>query len=146
MSDPSATVRRPTAVLAEDHRETAERLKELLQTAFDVVALVEDGRALVSAAARLSPDLIVTDISMPGLDGIEAARVIRGRDPDARIVFVSVHSELILVERGLATGAFGYVWKESAGDELVDAGRAALAGRQFISRDLRREPDRRRAD
>ena len=70
-----------------------EQLRELLEPEFDVVALVEDGRALVSAAARLSPDVIVADISMPGLDGIDASVLIRRSDPEARIVLVTVHSE-----------------------------------------------------
>ena len=98
-----------------------------------MVALVEDGRALVSAAARLSPDVIVADISMPGLDGIEASVLIRRSDPDARIVLVTVHSESVLVERGLAAGALGYVLKDAAGDELVPAVRAALDGQRFVS-------------
>jgi DNA-binding NarL/FixJ family response regulator len=70
---------------------------------------------LVSAAARLSPDVIVADISMPILDGIDATARIRRSDPDARIVLVTVHSESILVERGMAAGAFGYVLKDAAG-------------------------------
>ncbi len=98
-----------------------------------MVALVEDGRALVSSAARLSPDAIVADISMPGFDGIEASVLIRRRDPDARIVLVTVHSESVLVARGLAAGALGYVLKDAAGDELVLAVRAALDGHRFVS-------------
>ena len=101
-----------------------------------MVALVEDGRALVSAAARLTPAVIVADISMPGLDGIEATVLIRRSDPEARIVLVTVHSESILVERGLAAGALGYVLKDSAGDELVAAVHAALAGDRYVSRVL----------
>jgi DNA-binding NarL/FixJ family response regulator len=101
-----------------------------------VVALVEDGRALVSAAAQLSPDVIVGDISMPILDGIDAAAMIRRRDPEARIVFVTVHAEPILVERGLAAGALGYVLKDAAGDELVGAVHAVLGGHQYVSRAL----------
>jgi DNA-binding NarL/FixJ family response regulator len=120
-------------LIADDRVETAEQLRGLLEPDFDVVALVEDGRALVSAAARLSPDVIVADISMPGLDGIEAAELIRRRDPAARIVFVTVDSEAVLVERGLAAGALGYVLKDAAGDELVPAVRAALGGRRFVS-------------
>ena len=127
---------RPRVLLADDHPETAEQLRKLLQPHFDVVALVEDGRALVGAAARLSPDVIVTDISMPILDGIDAAALIRRHDPEARIVFVTVHTEPILVERGLAAGALGYVLKDAAGDELVAAVHAALDGRQYISREL----------
>jgi len=94
---------------------------------------VEDGRALVSAVARLLPDVIVADISMPLLDGIEAAVLIRRSDPEARIVLVTVHEERILVTKGLAAGALGYVLKDSAGDELVPAIYAALIGERFVS-------------
>ena len=127
---------RPRVLLAEDHTETAARLRKLLGVAFDVVASVEDGRALVDATERLSPDVVVADIDMPGIDGIAATALIRRHDPDARIVLVTVHSEAMLVEAGLAAGALGYVLKDTAGDELVPAVHAALGGRQYVSREL----------
>jgi len=123
----------PRVLLADDHVETAHQLRELLEAHFDVVGLVEDGRALVSAAAQLSPDVVVTDISLPRLDGIEASVLIRLMDPNARIVLVTVHSESALVTRGLAAGALGYVLKDAAGDELVPAVHAVLDGRRFVS-------------
>ena len=128
---------RPRVLLAEDNAETAERLRKLLRAEFDVIASVEDGDALVDAAERLSPDVIVTDIAMPGMDGIEAAVLIRRHDPNARIVFVTVHAESMLIEAGLEAGALGYVLKDAAGDDLVAAIRAALGGRQYVSRELR---------
>ena len=100
-------------LLAEDHAETAEHLRKLLRADFDVIASVEDGDALVDAAERLSPDVIVTDIAMPGIDGIAAAVLIRRHDPNARIVFVTVHAEPMFVEAGLEAGALGYVLKDS---------------------------------
>ncbi len=112
------------------------RLHSLLQSEFDVVGSVEDGDALVHAAEALSPDVIVTDIAMPGIDGIAAALLIRRHDPDARIVFVTVHDESTLIEASFEAGALGYVLKDSAGDDLVTAIRAALSGRQFVSREL----------
>ena len=130
------TTRRPRVLLAEDHAQTAERLRKLLRPEFEVVACVEDGRALVDAAARLSPDVIVTDIAMPGVDGLEAVTRIRRNNPNARIVFVTVHAELMLVEAGLAAGALGYILKDTAGDELVPAVRAALGGHQYVSREI----------
>jgi DNA-binding NarL/FixJ family response regulator len=137
---------RPRVVLADDHTETAEQLRKLLQPHFDVVAVVKDGRALVEVVARLSPDVIVTDLSMPMLDGIDASVLILRRTPAARIVFVTVHDESILVDRGLAAGALGYVLKDSAGDELVPAVRSALNGRQFVSRALSQEKRNTRPD
>ena len=128
---------RPRVLLAEDNAETAERLRKLLCTEFDVIASVEGGKALVDAAARLSPDVIVTDIAMPGMDGIEAAALIRRHDPNARIVFVTVHAESMYIEAGLESGALGYVLKDAAGDDLVAAIRAALSGRQYVSSELR---------
>jgi DNA-binding NarL/FixJ family response regulator len=127
---------RPRVLLAEDHAETAARLRKLLGVDFEVVASVEDGRALVDATERLSPDVVVADIDMPGVDGIAATALIRRHDPDARIVLVTVHSEAMLVEAGLAAGALGYVLKDTAGDELVPAVYAALGGRQYVSREL----------
>jgi DNA-binding NarL/FixJ family response regulator len=127
---------RPRVLLAEDHAETAERLRKLLRADFDVVASVEDGDALVDAAERLSPDVIVTDIAMPGVDGIEAVTLIRRHNPNARIVLVTVHSELMLVEAGLAAGALGYILKDTAGDELIPAVRAALGGDRYVSHEI----------
>jgi DNA-binding NarL/FixJ family response regulator len=123
----------PRLVLADDHNGTAELLRDLLEPEFDVVAQVQDGFALVIAAERCSPDVIVSDISMPGLDGISAAAAILRRNPAARIVFVTVHNDPILVERGLETGALGYVVKSTAGEELLPAVRSALRGERHIS-------------
>ena len=128
---------RPRLLLADDHAETRELLRSLLQPEFDVIADVEDGSALVSAAEQLLPDVIVTDISMPGLDGLAAATAILQNNPAARIVFVTVHGDRILVERGLATGALGFVLKLEAGDELIPAVHAAVRGERQVSRVLR---------
>jgi len=128
---------RPRVLLAEDNADTAAQLCKLLRAEFDVIASVEDGNALVDAAERLSPDVIVTDIAMPRLDGIEATVLIRRHDPNARIVFVTVHAESMFIDAGLEAGALGYVLKDAAGDDLVAAIRAALSGRQYISRELR---------
>jgi DNA-binding NarL/FixJ family response regulator len=127
---------RPCLLLADDHLETAELLRALLEAEFDVIACVRDGHALVSVAERLSPDVIVSDISMPGLDGIAAASVILARNPAARIILVTVHGDPILVQCGLAAGALGYVLKEAAGEDLIPAVRAALRGERHVSRAL----------
>ena len=124
---------RARLLLADDHSETRALLLALLQPEFDVVAQVQDGHALVSRAEELLPDVIVTDISMPGLDGIAAATAILCKRPAARIVFVTVHSDLSLVKIGLAMGALGYVLKLAAGEDLVPAVFAALRGERHVS-------------
>ena len=136
MSFSSPATPRLRVLLADDHPETAGQLRTLLVKHFDVIGLVEDGCALVSAAADLAPDVIVADIDMPGLTGFDAAVLIRRRHPDARIVFVTVHEDALMVERGMSVGALGYVLKETAGRELVPAVRAAQAGERYVSRAL----------
>ena len=123
---------RTTVLLADDHPGTAALLRDLLQGAYDVVGKVADGHALVTEAEQLAPDVIVTDIAMSGLDGIEATRRILAGNPDARIVLVSVHTEWSLVEQGLAAGALGYVAKSVAGDELMPTIQAALRGERRV--------------
>ena len=128
------TMTRARVLLADDHAGNTDLLCRLLQPEFEVVASVQDGNTLVDAAESLSPDVIVTDISMPGLDGITASRAILRRNPGARIVLVTVHRDRILMERGLAAGALGYVLKLTAGDDLLPAVRAALRGERHVSR------------
>ncbi len=126
-------VSRIRVLLADDHLETAAQLRQLLQPEFEVIAHVTDGRTLVNYAERLSPDVIVSDISMPEVDGITAAAAILRQNPAARIVLVTVHGDPSLVTRGLETGALGYVLKCSAGDDLIPAIDAALRGERHVS-------------
>jgi DNA-binding NarL/FixJ family response regulator len=107
----------------------------LLSSAFDVVAVVGHGEALIKAALRFKPDVVVTDISMPGMDGIKAAQEILLHQPSVGIVFVTVHDDRALARKALAVG-LGYVLKTSAGEELVDAVNAALDSRPFVSASL----------
>jgi DNA-binding NarL/FixJ family response regulator len=120
-------------LVADDHLAVAKSLRAVLEPEFDVIAIVGDGHALVAAATTLTPDVIVTDIAMPGLDGLAAADEILRRHPTARIVFVTVHNDAELVQKGLATGALGYVLKLTAGEELVPAIHAALRGQQHVT-------------
>jgi DNA-binding NarL/FixJ family response regulator len=120
-------------LLADDHAPVACQLRELLEDEFDVVAVVQDGGALVTAVDSLAPDVIVTDISMPGVDGIAAATTILQKHPDAKVVFLTVHRDAAVVQKGLATGALGYVLKLMAGEELVPAIHAVLQGHRYVS-------------
>src|SRR5262245_55703863 len=123
---------RPRVLLADDHEAIAEQLRGVLEADFEVVATVTDGGALIAAAEALRPDAIVTDIVMPGLDGIAAAAAILRHNPDARIVFVTVYGDAALVRRGLDAGGLGYVLKLAAGDDLLPAVHAALRGERHV--------------
>lgn len=124
---------RARVVLAENHPASADLLRDLLQSEFDVVGSVGDGRALISAVADLTPDVIVSDIGMPDIDGLEAAREILRRNPLARVVFVTVENNPEVVQQCLDMGALGFVLKVAAGDELVVAVHSALRGRRHVS-------------
>jgi DNA-binding NarL/FixJ family response regulator len=120
-------------LLADDHRMVAEGLKSLLAVEFDLVGVVEDGRAMVDAAKALKPDVIVADITMPHLNGIEALEEIEKFDPDVRVIFLTMHRDAAYARRALHAGAAGFVLKHSAPEELVFAVRAAMQGRTFIT-------------
>lgn len=124
---------RPTVLLADDHTIVIEGLYRVLESEFEIVGAVEDGRALIVAAEKLKPDVIVTDIAMPLLNGIEAARQILKADPKAKIIFLSMHPEVEYATEALDTGGFGYVLKSSAGLLLVTAIREALRGRVLVA-------------
>jgi DNA-binding NarL/FixJ family response regulator len=125
--------KRVRVLLADDHPMVVEELCSLLQPEFDVIATVADGDALLAAAEALAPDVIVTDIAMPGLDGIAAASEILRRNSAARIVFVTVHDEAEMVKKSWAMGVLDYVLKLRAGEDLVPAIHAALRGERHIS-------------
>jgi DNA-binding NarL/FixJ family response regulator len=124
---------RPRVLLADDHPATVRRWRDLLEPEFDIVGTVTDGQALIEAAEQLTPDVIVTDIVMPGINGITAAERILRRHPAARVVFATVHADRTMLRRALAAGAFGYVLKVRVGDDLVPAISAALRGELLIS-------------
>jgi DNA-binding NarL/FixJ family response regulator len=126
-------VSRPRILLADDHRIVAEGLKELLTPEFDLLPIVEDGRALVEEARKLRPDVIVADITMPHLNGIDALAQLKKNDPGVKVVFLTMHREVAYARRALEAGGFGFVLKHSAPDELVMAIRAALNGQKYIT-------------
>jgi len=128
--------RRPRVLLADDHRLVAEALKSLLAPEFDLVGVVEDGRALVEAAGTLRPDVIVADVTMPRLNGIDALIELRQRGDRVPVVFLTMHRDATFARRALDAGASGFVLKHSAPVELVTAIRAALEGRTYLTPQL----------
>src|SRR5215831_12856571 len=117
---------RARILLADDHPRFPEMEARLLEPEFEVVGKVGNGQALIEEAIRLKPDLIITDISMPILDGIEAMDRLRELGCTSRIVFLSVHSDADFMNRCLSTGALGYIVKSRIASELVPAIRRAL--------------------
>jgi DNA-binding NarL/FixJ family response regulator len=126
-------------LLADDHTLLREGLRVLLAThpGIAVVAEVGDGREALRRAEELKPDVLVMDVSMPGLNGIEAAHLIRARCPQTQVVMLSMHSSTEHVFRALRAGALGYVLKESAATEVISAVQAVHAGQRYLSPALR---------
>ena len=124
---------RPRVLLADDHGPMIERVRALLEADYEIVGNVDSGTDLVSEARRLQPDIILLDISMPGLTGIEAAHELRQKGTTARFVFLTVHERVEFVHACLAEGALGYVVKSRVASDLVTALGEALSGRRFIS-------------
>ena len=136
-----AEPRRPKLriVLADDHPEVREQIRELLASEFDVIGAVSSGLQLVEAAAALQPDLVVSDIAMPGLDGIEAGRRSLNGGFARGAVLLTMHNDPQLLEKARAAGIAGFVLKVDAGEELIAAIGEVAAGRTYISRSVRRE-------
>jgi DNA-binding NarL/FixJ family response regulator len=133
-------------VMADDHRMVAEGLRSLLEPEYELVEIVEDGRQLVEAAGRLQPDVIVADITMPLLNGLDAIEEIRRLGCRAKVVFLTMHKDALYATRAMRAGASGFLLKHSASAELLAAIRAALAGQTYvtpaIAELLERLPDR----
>ncbi len=124
---------RPRVLLADDHKIVTEGLKGLLEPEFELVGTVEDGRALLAAAEKLRPDVIVADISMPLLNGIDSVRQIKKAHGEIKIVFLTMHPDVTYAVSAFEAGASGYVLKHSAPTELVTAIRSALRGKTFVT-------------
>ncbi len=120
-------------LLAEDHTVVAEGLQSLLKDSFELVGMVHDGRALLEAVEKLRPDVIVTDISMPLLNGLDAVRQIRARRPAAKIIVLTMHCETHLAAEAFRAGVSGYLLKVSPGEELINAIREVAQGRSYVT-------------
>ena len=125
--------RKPRVVLADDHAIVAAGLEEILKKSANVVASVRDGRALLSAVAQHRPDVVLTDISMPLLNGLDAIRQIRSLSPDSKTIILTMHSEPDLAVAAFKAGASGYLLKTSDEEELEAALRDVMAGRTYVT-------------
>ncbi len=128
-----STARAPRVLLADDDPALLDHVRQLLEDEFEVVGTVEDGKALLAAACDLHPDLCVTDISMPRMNGFQAARQLKKEQQDVRILFLTVHEEPVVVSEALAIGVAGYVLKRSAAADLIPALWQVLKGGCFVS-------------
>jgi DNA-binding NarL/FixJ family response regulator len=134
-------------LVADDHRLVAEALTALLAPEFELLGIVGDGSALVEAARIHQPDVIVSDIAMPGMNGLDALRALRGVAPAARVVILTMHTSPAYARQALQSGATGYLLKHAAGAELVMAVRAVARGESYVSAEvLRRLADSGGAD
>jgi DNA-binding NarL/FixJ family response regulator len=132
-------MRRPRIVIADDHVLLADGLCRVVERECDVVATTDNGRELLNVAAQFRPDIILLDISMPLLNGLEAARALRTIVPAARLIFVTMHADATYVAGAFRAGASGYVLKRCASAELLTAIRDVLLGRTYITPIIQRE-------
>jgi DNA-binding NarL/FixJ family response regulator len=125
--------RRTRVLLADDHAIVAEGLATLLKGHFDLVGTVGDGSDLIDVARKLRPDVIVTDMAMPVLSGLEALRRLKAARSDAKVIFLTMHADAQLATEAFRAGASGYVVKQSAGEELILAIQEVLQGRTYLT-------------
>ena len=123
---------KPRILLADDHPEVLDNLRSILDELGEVIGFVEDGQALVEAAQRLQPDIIISDISMPRLNGLDAVRAVQTCAPESKVIMLTVHREAVYVSLAFNAGARGYLLKRSAVAELPQAVRHVLAGERYV--------------
>jgi len=130
-------MKRRKLLLADDHDIVIEGLRRVLaQPDLEIVGVVNDGRSLLRAAKELQPDIIISDITMPLLNGIEAARHIRKSNPDVKIIFLTMHPDVTFATEALTAGGNGYVLKSSAGEELLIAIQEVAKGRTYVTKSI----------
>ena len=127
---------KPRILLADDHLLLLDGLRHLLERHYDLVGVVQDGHSVVSAAQRLQPDLVLMDVAMPILNGLQAGQRLRERLPNVKLLYVSMYGDTPYVEEALRIGASGYVLKRSGWEELSRAIETVLGGKQYISPEL----------
>ncbi len=130
---------RPTVVIADDHQLVAEGLAKLVEQEFTVVEVVDNGRTLSKVVRQKEPDLVLVDVGMPELSGLEVARTLSREAPKCKVLVVSMHTQPELIQEALRAGAAGYVLKRSAGVELVEAMWTVLKGESYLSPSLARD-------
>lgn len=132
-------MRRATVLIADDHVILAEGLVSLLKDHFDVVGTVADGQALVDLAVQLRPEVIVVDVNMPGLNGLDALALLKKKGLTSKFVILTMHGEVAIATRAIRTGASGFLLKYSAGEELVDAINEVLRGHMYLTPAITKE-------
>ena len=126
-------MKRTRILIADDHKMFAQGLQGLLEDEFDLVGTVADGKALIDAAQLLQPDVIVVDISMPIINGLDAVRQLKDKGSDARVIFLTMHADDRLLAEAFRCGGLAYVLKQSAGEDLIHAIRQVLAGQKYVT-------------
>ena len=130
---------RSRVLLADDHTLVAELCRKLLETEFDVVGIVNDGLGLVRAAGELKPDVVVVDVAMPVLNGLDAGRQVKEMLPAVKLIFLTMNPDLEVAAEAFRRGANGYLLKTCAAAEMVQAVRQVLRGKSFMSAALPRD-------
>ena len=126
-------MKKPRVLLADDHTLVLEGFQKLLEEHCELVGAVEDGRALVETAAQTRPDLILLDISMPRLNGIDAAKKLKKLLPDVKLIFVTMHADAAYINEAFRAGASGYLLKQSAATELMQAVHSVMSENFYVT-------------
>ena len=130
---------RARILIADDHTLVADLCRRLLETEFDVVAIVSNGRAMVKTAGELKPDLIIVDIAMPVLNGLDAGQQVKEILPAVKLIFLTMNNDSKLAAEAFRRGASGYLLKTCAASEMLTAVRQVLRGESYVTRVLRKD-------